>query len=197
MSYRHGVLIHNFNEDQFGIDLQSLPKPPDAPKVSVSHVVHSWKEPDVNERIDPGIHGVPRHILFGHTGDMRDPHTNLQKTEFATASNYFLQDPATVPHVGHLTADGFTISDAPLKTLKDPSVIAERIKDGWGNKRQTHSLPPGDRFTSEHMKSFGGGVPRRPLRPFDFTRSLDAAKLTSSRTDLRGGLRNTGRLMVA
>lgn len=194
MSYSRGVLIHNFNEDRFGEDLQTLPKPIDQARVSVSHAVHHWKIPEEVDRVDPGVHGVPRHILFGHTGDMRDPHTNLQKTEFAAASKYFYQDPAKIAQPGTLTADGFTISDDPLKTQTEPSVIADKIKSGWGMKRQTHSLPPGDRFMTEHMQSYCGGVrsARRKFKNFNELSQSVEAKMSRS----GGSLRSTGQLVM-
>ncbi|CAE7794667.1 unnamed protein product [Symbiodinium sp. CCMP2592] len=85
MSYSRGVLMYNFNEDRFGEDLQHKPKVEDAPKMSVSHTVHNWKTPSVGKAENPSP-GLDRHVLFGHTGDMRDPHTNLQKVDFMTTN---------------------------------------------------------------------------------------------------------------
>jgi len=147
MSYSRGVLIHNFNEDQFGCDLNSNPRAPDAPQIAVSHLTHGWKQPSYQAGADPAAtQGLDRHILFGHTGDMRDPHTNLQKTDFATAQSYFMQDPATITGVGHLSADGFTVSDDPKFVVKDRSVIALKAMARWGDGRQAHSQRPEDRF---------------------------------------------------
>merc|ERR1740129_1441013 len=205
MSYSRGVLIHNFNEDQYGIDLQRIPKPIDPPKVSVSHTVHHWKCPEEDEKPDPAAaHCVPQHILFGHTGDMRDPHTNLQKREFASSSHYFYQDPAKViGGVGTLTADGFTISDDPLRVVKDPSNIASKIRDGWGDRRQAHSLPANDRFMTETRRQFSNGVnppgwsKGKPRAYGEFSRSKDATNLTRSSASLRGGvLGSTGKLLA-
>merc|ERR550537_735165 len=96
MAYSKGVLIHNFNEDSFGVHLQNQPRGPFEAPVSVSQLCHGWKQPQIEDRPEAAAtQGLDRHILFGHTGDMRDPHTNLQKTDFATASQYFLQDPHT------------------------------------------------------------------------------------------------------
>eukprot|EP00439_Symbiodinium_sp_Y106_P018531 s2650_g2.t1 len=85
MSYSRGVLMYNFNEDRFGEDLQHKPKVEDAPKMSVSHTVHNWKTPSAGKAENPSP-GLDRHVLFGHTGDMRDPHTNLQKVDFMTTN---------------------------------------------------------------------------------------------------------------
>merc|ERR1719230_740635 len=109
MSYSKGVFIHNFNEDQFGADLQAMPKPPIQSYVSVTQAVHGWKNPVIElDKAEPAAtQNVERHILFGHAGDMRDPHVTLQKQEFATANQYFLQDPARIDErggVGTLTA---------------------------------------------------------------------------------------------
>lgn len=205
MSYSRGVLIHNFNEDQYGLDLQRIPKLQEPPKLSVSHTVHHWKTPPERERLDAvAAHGLHNHVLFGHAGDMRDPHTNLQKREFATSHSYFFQDPAKIGSPGTLTADGFAISDEPLRVYKEPSVIADKVKDGWGDKRQTHSLPPGDRFLTEHKRNFiglrGGGEKQenqRILAYREFSSGLDAPKLTRSSGRLAtSGLRGTGRLVM-
>ncbi|CAE7487713.1 unnamed protein product [Symbiodinium necroappetens] len=91
MSYSRGVLMYNFNEDRFGEDLQNKPKVEDAPKMSVSHTVHNWKTPSAGKAENPSP-GLDRHVLFGHTGDMRDPHTNLQKVDFMTTNQYFQQE---------------------------------------------------------------------------------------------------------
>merc|ERR1719436_1255067 len=112
MSYSRGVLIHNFNEDRFGVDLLNLSKPAPTPRASVSHTVHHWKEPDPNPQLEPQASlCLDKHVFFGHSGDMRCPRTNLQKTEFATASRYFMQDPKQVSGVGALSADLFTSDD--------------------------------------------------------------------------------------
>lgn len=207
MSYSRGVLIHNFNEDRFGLDLQTLQRPADPPKISVSHAVHNWKEADRGDVIDPAAaHGLDKHILFGHTGDMRDPHTNLQKVEFATATQYFLQDPGRIQE-GALSADGFTISDEPLtisKVAGNQSVIAGRIRKGWGDLRQSHALPACDRFLTEHKQSFQHTVPGSdrekpvPRHYGEFSQSFDKVKLSRSTGSLRGrGLRSAAQLVVS
>lgn len=206
MSYSRGVLIHNFNEDRFGQDLQTIPRPLDPPKISVSHTVHNWKEPDRGEQLESSATiGLEKHILFGHAGDMRDPHTNFQKTEFATASQYFFQDPAQIKDVGTLTADGFTVSDDPLtKVGGKQSLIASRIKQGWGDLRQSHAVPASDRFMTENKQSFraaGGGLTRDQVLPRhygEFSKGFDAVKLTRSTGSLRGGgLRTAAQLVVS
>lgn len=200
-------MIHNFNEDRFGLDLQTLQRPADHPKISVSHAVHNWKEADRGDVVDPAAaHGLDKHILFGHTGDMRDPHTNFQKTEFATATQYFLQDPSQIQE-GALSADGFTISDDPLtKVAGKQSVIAGRIRQGWGDLRQSHALPACDRFLTENKQSFqstgfGPGSEREKAVPRhygEFSRSFDAVKLSRSTGNLRGrGLRSAAQLVVS
>mmetsp|Transcript_46609 Transcript_46609/g.110839 ORF Transcript_46609/g.110839 Transcript_46609/m.110839 type:complete len:265 (+) Transcript_46609:104-898(+) len=159
MSYSQGVLIHNFNEDRYGVDLVKATKPPEPAAVSISHTVHGWKQPSPQASVQDAraMQSVERHILFGHTGDMRDPHTNLQKAEYATASQYFLQDPKQVGPVGSLTADRFTLSEDPIKVSKaapSTSMTAARARERWGTGIQSHALPSDERFTTTHMVSF-------------------------------------------
>jgi hypothetical protein len=206
MSYSRGVLIHNFNEDNFGVDLLSIPRPADPQQVAVSHTVHGWKQP-VRELLPDAAatQGLDRHILFGHTGDMRDPHTNLQKTDFATASQYFFQNPKQIKGVGHLSADGFTISDDPKQVLKEPSVLAEKVRSRWGDKRQAHQLKPDDRFMTSSRLAAEQGAMRGPEHQVErlvpenreFSGVRDQVRLL--RTNFRSSgenLRNVGKKIV-
>jgi len=161
MAFSKGVLIHNFNEDQFGVDLQSVQRPPDQQQIAVSHLTHGWKQPSHEATPDAAAtQGLDRHILFGHTGDMRDPHTNLQKTDFASASSYFMQNPAHIPGVGHLSADGFTLSDDPKLVYREESVLAAKVKARWGDGRQAHALMPDDRFMTSSKQAQIAGAQR-------------------------------------
>eukprot|EP00746_Dinoflagellata_sp_MGD_P160721 gnl/MRDRNA2_/MRDRNA2_87610_c0_seq1.p1 gnl/MRDRNA2_/MRDRNA2_87610_c0~~gnl/MRDRNA2_/MRDRNA2_87610_c0_seq1.p1 ORF type:complete len:227 (-),score=39.89 gnl/MRDRNA2_/MRDRNA2_87610_c0_seq1:209-793(-) len=192
-AYRHGVLIHNFNEDRFGIDLQSKKKIPDQPMKSISHIAHSWKAPVTEDYAsDPpqGSECIARHLLFGHCGDMSDPRTNLMKHEFATAHKYFMQNPARVA-LHSLGADKFTLSEDPLK-VGGKSVITDRIKANWGACRRSHSIPVGEMYRS--ASSIGFSMPEKDAsskserfpRPYrDFTGGYDAVKLV--RTGARFG----------
>jgi len=209
MSYSRGVLIHNFNEDQYGEALaQTVCNRPNQPYVSVAHQVHNWKDPAPKDADmgPPGNGGVERHLFFGHCGDMRDPHTNMQKTEFATANSYFFQDPAhpnVKGGVGSLSADGFTVTMDPVEKVRQrDSHIAGNIKQGWGDKRQSHALPASSRFETENNRAFQGYAPsagqqdRLPRAYHEFTRMGDAVSLTSQR-GRSTGLASTGRLAVA
>jgi len=205
MSYSKGVLIHNFNEDRFGVDLQQIQKVGGGPTISVSHTVHSWKTP-APEKAEPPAPSLDRHVLFGHTGDMRDPHTNLQKVEFATASQYFMQDPAIIKDVGTLTADGFTFSaDALTMVGNKPNHHVTKMRAGWGNGRQTHALHPNDRFTTQTKLDFNGNqslpggqvqFARVPRTYDEFTRKYDAVQLTRSANPRGDNLRSAASLMV-
>mmetsp|Transcript_57570 Transcript_57570/g.122442 ORF Transcript_57570/g.122442 Transcript_57570/m.122442 type:complete len:200 (-) Transcript_57570:194-793(-) len=198
MAYSRGVLIHNFNEDQFGRDLQSIPPPPDQSKVSMTHLVHHWKFPDPAPKVDPAAAGhVERHLFFGHAGDMRDPRTTLQQTNFTTAHRYFMQDPKDIPGVGHLSADNFTISEDPRK-LGYTSHLATTKKEGWGDGRQCHSLPPPERFLTTHKVSYTGEREqdpafRMPRHYGEFTTLGDRVNLTRSTATFR----STGKLALS
>lgn len=208
MSYSRGVLIHNFNEDTFGVDLQNVPRPDDGPLCGVSHLTHNWKQPGRETVPDAAAaQGLDRHILFGHTGDMRDPHTNLQKTDFAPASQYFMQDPATISGVGHLSADGFTVSDDPKKVIRQPSILAMKARSRWGDGRQAHALKPDDRFmTSSRLAAETGAmrlaehqVERVVPETREFSNMQDQVRLL--RTNFRGSrsggnLRSVGQRII-
>lgn len=201
MSYSRGVLIQNFNEDRFGVDLQSMPKPAMPPKISVSHTVHHWKVPEPHDPTGPAAASqyVDRHILFGHTGDMRDPRTNLQKTDFGTAHQYFMQDPKHVTHVGHLSADGFTLSEHPKQlAATHTSHLATTKKGNWGNMKQTHALPPDERFLTETKRAFQGQQDqeqgfRIPRVYGEFTRGRDIVNIARS----TGTFRSAGRAVAS
>jgi hypothetical protein len=192
MAYSKGVLIHNFNEDCYGVDLQNIPRRPEPPQCSVSQLVHHWKTPVPNSIEEAqATKEVPQYILFGHTGDMRDPHTNFQKREFSTANQYFLQDPANIkgPHsgVGTLTADNFTVTDKPLTSVAPVQVNAvAKKKEGWGDLRQSHSLPPDERFMTEHKRSFqatddsGAEKGVSYFRPSEISGTLRQVRITRS-----------------
>lgn len=206
MSYSRGVLIHNFNEDRFGVDLQSMPRGYDNPTLSISHTMHHWKQPTREQAPDAAAsQGLERHILFGHTGDMTDPHTNLQKTDFSSASQYFMQDPKKINGVGHLSADGFTISDDPKRVYKDSSVIADKVRSRWGDRRQAHALKPDDRFmTSTRLAAETGAkrteehqVERFVPESREFSKSNDQVKLLRSNLARSSqNLRSAGQLLV-
>eukprot|EP00932_Pfiesteria_piscicida_P010708 SRR837773.2171.p1 GENE.SRR837773.2171~~SRR837773.2171.p1 ORF type:complete len:226 (+),score=36.09 SRR837773.2171:76-678(+) len=196
--YSQGVLIHNFNEDRYGRDLQHSPPPVEQPKISVSHTVHHWKVPDPAPKIEPAAaQHVDRHLFFGHSGDMRDPRVNLQKTEFATAHQYFMQDPKTVPHIGHVTADAFMMSDDPKKIVISSHLAASK-KKGWGDMRQSHALPPNERFLTTSKLHYQGlplteTVHRMPRHYGEFTTLGDRVNLTRSTATLR----STGKLAIS
>lgn len=186
--YRHGVLIHNYNEDHFGLDLKT--KGPlgagQAVGKSLSHIAFDWKQPEPQDDRDPPTAKsyVQRHLLFGHTGDMTDPHRNLQKTEFATCSRYFYQAPQGLPYHS-LSAEKFAVSDEPLALGKRTSVIADKIRLNWGGQV---CPPPSETFKTMKAQDFtdmpaGSGVKnaeRYPRAYGDFSKGLDAVKLARS-----------------
>lgn len=205
MAYSRGVLVHNFNEDQFGIDLLSVSRPYEPPSKATSHLTHGWKQPS-RELLPEPTQGLDRHILFGHTGDMGDPHTNLQKTDFAPASQYFMQNPAKIRGVGHLTADGFTNSDDPKYVEREPSVIADKARSRWGDGRQAHALKSNDRFMTSSrlaqeqamaLKTEEHVVERMIPDTREFSNVRDQVRLL--RSNFRGSasnLKNTGKMIV-
>eukprot|EP00933_Yihiella_yeosuensis_P082664 TRINITY_DN96623_c0_g1_i1.p1 TRINITY_DN96623_c0_g1~~TRINITY_DN96623_c0_g1_i1.p1 ORF type:complete len:210 (+),score=45.10 TRINITY_DN96623_c0_g1_i1:145-774(+) len=203
MSYSKGVLIHNYNEDRYGAQLGNSGPLPHVGRldggrdVSVSHMVHNWKTPAPSGPIEVPAIALDKHVLFGHTGDMRDPHTNLQKVEFATASQYFMQDPANIKEIGTLTADKFAISADPEAMVGGKANHhVTKMRMGWGDMRQTHALTPDDRFTTTAKLHYtqpkvqpGQQVDFRMPRPVgEFSKQVDAVQLTRS----SGVLQRTG-----
>lgn len=174
-SYRHGVLIHNFNEDQFGLDLQRRVPAEGAPKKSMSHLAHGWKERlQVSEEPAAARSYVQRHLLFGHSGDMHDPHTNLQKTEFATAHNYFMQDPAKVESgleegMPKISAEGYQSSGEPLRVAAELALstrhLGAKLRANWGNGSQAHALPSSERFTTSQKAATDAMLTEAPTVP--------------------------------
>lgn len=204
MSYSRGVLIHNFNEDKYGTDLQKSRaiEAPLAFQGSVTHAVHNWKVADSVAKIEP-TPPLEKHMLFGHAGDIRDPNTAFKTTEFATAHKYFMQDPAKVKEVGTLTADGFAMSDPTTVEHIPNRFVLNRIQ-GWGDRNQSHALPPSERFMTENKRSFqktiGSGEARQPgkARAYGiFSKHVDSIQLTRSVANVRGDhLRSAAQLLV-
>merc|ERR1712176_1466241 len=106
-------------------------------------------------------------------------------------------DPSKISHVS-LTADGFTISDDPLKIHENKhSTIAQRIKAGWGDRRQSHSVPAAERFETEQKRGFNSttdlaqGFPqeRAPRHYHEFTKSFDCSQLKRQVTQAYRGAR--------
>jgi hypothetical protein len=158
-TYSKGVLIHNHNEDRYGEDLLKMPMKWDPPSGSVSHAVHGWKEPDRERNPETAAtQHVDRHLFFGHAGDMRDPSTSLQKTDFVTNNAYFMRDPATVvASTGKITADGFTTAGPDATLVSKQSCLADRRRAGWG-KGNTHAIQASDRFTTTNAAEMQGGL---------------------------------------
>lgn len=188
MSYSQGVLIHNFNEDRFGQDLAGTRSEAQVPYVSVSHTVHHWKQPGQKDLPmgDPR-QGCDKHIFFGHTGDMTDPHRNLQKSEYGTTSTYFMQDPKKISANNEtLTADAFSQSDWHLHVAPPTSHLAAAQRAKWGDMRQSHALPPSEQFMTTHLMSYTGqqheaGDATRTGRPKgEFTYEHEKVKLLRS-----------------
>jgi len=182
--YRHGVLIHNFNEDQFGVDLQTKPAGTGAVPIlkSIAHLQHDWKDPVPKDSVQPESKDcVQKHLLFGHAGDMSDPRKNLQKIEHLTASQYFMQHPSKVSH-GQITSNGFTVSEEPLK-LAGSSVIADSIRARWGTGGRSHALTAREMYKTDYSHGIGfsqdSPLTERHARPYsDFTGGFDAVKLS-------------------
>jgi len=93
-TYRHGVLIHNWNEDHFGVDACRQPPKVDHTKDSVAHVAHGWKShlSEPTQRVVPD--SVPAHLFFGHAKNNTNPYTDMQAREFPSCSKHHFKDPA-------------------------------------------------------------------------------------------------------
>lgn len=190
--YQHGVLIHNYNEDQFGLDLRNTgpaaagARPGLGGITTTSRASYNWKQPNISEERDPPTAKsyVQRHLLFGHTGDMTDPYTNLQKTEFATCSRYFYQAPASVPY-SSVTAEKFVVGDEPLALGQTPSTIADKMRLSWSGKV---CPPPSDTFKTMMKNDFvdpgaAAGLrtqDRYPRHQGEFTKNLEKIKISRS-----------------
>lgn len=192
-TYRHGVLIHNFNEDRFGTDVQSKPAVAGPPAKSVSHLAHNWKDPRDAASGDSAPNAastcVERYILFGHAGNMRDPHVSLQVQEHATAHGFFMRDPLKLgENAPKNSADSWAVSEEPLKVAGElalNSSIASKVRMNWADQKG-HAIPPSQRYKTQqqlvgaqiHMKDGVEQAARQPRPYCEFTKSYDAVKLT-------------------
>lgn len=191
MSYRRGVLIHSFNEERYGEDLQRRERVPDLPMLSVSHAAFQWK---TTERPRATTHSVERHLLFGH-GDMSDPHTSFQRREHAPAHQYFYQDPATIPGVGHLTADRFALPTTPVQVPQEASCLATQVKQRWGDGRRAHAPSADERFTTEYQRlTMEQSLPEREKTKLKHA-SFDT--MNSGKSQLGASLRSASRLIAS
>lgn len=162
MSYSKGVLIHNFNEDSFGMEMQGRRAEAQVPYVSVSHTVHHWKTGGQKDLPmgDPR-QGLEGHLFFGHAGDMTTTE-NLKKAEYGTSSQYFLQDPGKLVKTGEtLTADAFSLTDWHHHVPPTTSHIAAAHRGRWGDGRQCHALPPNEHFLTTNKAHFAGQQPEQ------------------------------------
>lgn len=139
--YRHGVLIHNYNEDRFGKDSLQKPKVSPPTGISTTHKTLDWKQPSQEKRdIPPATQSLEGHILFGHSGDMRDPRNNFQKRSFGPSSQYFFQDPGLIESgaVEKPTQELFVDTEAACESSKkSSSVLADKIKQRWVDDKDT------------------------------------------------------------
>eukprot|EP00929_Paragymnodinium_shiwhaense_P014259 TRINITY_DN122159_c0_g1_i1.p1 TRINITY_DN122159_c0_g1~~TRINITY_DN122159_c0_g1_i1.p1 ORF type:complete len:224 (+),score=54.64 TRINITY_DN122159_c0_g1_i1:112-783(+) len=221
MSYSKGTLIHNYNEDLYGLDLQEMQRPPQQPYVSVNHAVHGWKQP-VYERDRPqpaAATNIDQHLFFGHAGDMRNPFVALQKQEWTTASQYFMQDPRHINQsglthgVGTLSADKFQHFDDHRQLHGGTmmrSTLALKKQSSWGDMRQAHALPPQQRFLTETKRGFQPTTTEQlydatkdkiPRHYGEFTKGYDMVRMARSVAKHRslgssGATKSAANLMV-
>jgi len=148
--YRHGVLIHNYNEDKFGVDSLSIPKVDQSVTTSTTHKLHDWKQPSNDKQPPPPAkQNLEGHIFFGHTGDMTDPRTNFNKRTFGSANQYFYQGPedqkATLTAKVPITGDNFADTEQPMEVdARSTSVLADARRKQWKEDMDTLKTP----FTS-------------------------------------------------
>eukprot|EP00392_Amoebophrya_sp_AT5.2_P008739 g8767.t1 len=118
--FRPGVLIHNFNEDRFGVELVSKGKMTFPTPTSITQSAYrdpreyksppasglqsgyatttapnsgSEEEPGEVFNLPPGPRmGMDANLLFGHSGDMRNT-KGLKQKAYITTAQYFYQKP--------------------------------------------------------------------------------------------------------
>jgi len=191
--YKPGVLIHNYNEDQFGEDLVKAGKATFPTPVSITHTAYRNPKavaeaiaacggpdeagPAKNDGPPRAVGGMPAHLLFGHSGDMRNTDGFRQKA-FISSSQYFFQDPkVSADEKGNtiLTTEKFYESNHPVELSKTMhSCLAQKTKDGWNYDKNPYASIYDKTFDD---KSYGLEKERLPRVKGEFTRSVDSVRI--------------------
>ncbi|KAF4668617.1 hypothetical protein FOZ61_006083 [Perkinsus olseni] len=197
--YRHGVLINNYSEDLFGVDLYKKrssgamledPQVTAARKCSVSHLAHQWYSPKPYSTVpDPETAAaqdrrlcVPQHLLFGHAGDVdKDPRRNLQRREFYSSHQFFYQNPVASGEIkqAHRVPSELYLGDpqdlqgvAPVSTK-----LVQRSRSRWSDEAAADPVIVEWWMSSEHSSE--KGVTQADLKQVD----IDAEFKSSSSSD--------------
>jgi len=114
--------MHNFNEDQFGLDLQKLGRAPLPTNISSSHAMHNWKQPTIEKKKTATASiSVKASVLFGHTPGQK----------IASAGTYFFQDPANIEEGVVLGGDDFYGAGPVRAAVGWTSALADEKRQKW------------------------------------------------------------------
>jgi hypothetical protein len=173
--YRHGVLIHNYHEDQHGgwnYEKQKTVVPHKTP-TSISHVAHDWKpysKIPPNPTL-PSKDPLCGYLFYGHSGNINDPTTEFQKTEFVGSNKYFYRPPKdsyTNPEepVIHSYLDD---PDPKWSTLRKASSTSRiELKYGSQNKDPYETTHRVELYGKDHTIRRAPSLPTVPIARIDY-----------------------------
>ncbi|EER12382.1 hypothetical protein Pmar_PMAR001181 [Perkinsus marinus ATCC 50983] len=194
-SYRHGVLINNYSEDLFGVDLYKKrlsgqlvedPQVIAARQCSMSHWAHRWQPIEPHSSVPDAQTAeaqdrrlcVPQHLLFGHAGDVnKDPRRNLQRREFYTSHQFFYQNPDTGGKIKQVHRKPSELFQANPENLGEHAPVltslVERSRSRWAEEVAE------ERFATTNSLSYRGanssaseGTSRHPKKTGEFTATV-------------------------
>lgn len=110
-SYKHGVLIHNYHEDQHGkwnLQYQAT-KPELKTPFPVSRVAHDWKpysKTGPNPKL-PSKDVLKGYLFFGHAANSNNPIPEFKQAEYYNSNGYFYRKPTDFPDTEVPVVDSF------------------------------------------------------------------------------------------
>lgn len=192
--YRPGVLIHNFNEDQFGEDLV-ISRRHDVPDPTPQSVSRStFRHPKelaaeatgaAQRNLSTSTDTVPQatvalegHLLFGHSGQMENT-VGMKCKSYVSASNYFYQTPAFCvdplkPDRSRIVPEEYYKTKPPTLNETNSSLTQTKAKE-WRSPLQPF-LSVSRKELAKESPTTGLETQRKARINGEFTRMVDMVK---------------------
>jgi len=164
-TYKHGVLIHNYHEDQHGTwNLKYQATKPEMPTpFPVSKVAYDWKGysktgPDPKL---PSKDTLSSYLFFGHAGNVNEPIKEFKSSEYYPGAGYFFRDPAHIPEhlIENPAVDSFLDGPDPAgATLRKASSTARLVLE---NRRLKMGREADSYETTNRAELYGSHLPMR------------------------------------
>jgi hypothetical protein len=173
--YRHGVLIHNYHEDQHGgwnYEKQKTLIPHKTP-TSISHVANDWKpysKIPPNPTL-PSKDPMCGYLFYGHSGNIHDPTTEFQKTEFYGSNAYFYRPPkgSYVNPEESVTNSYLDEPDTKWQTLrKSKSTSRIELKYGSQTNDPYETTQRAELYGKDHVLRRAPSLPTVPIARVDY-----------------------------